>query len=1285
LLESRLDAAEGTALSSLLSGMIQPEFAHELHRQPYIDRLRDRVRDEDVPRLLEIAGSSHPAAVRVLAISLLKNACDRGDVRVREGIMELWGRRHDYVIGRTVMWRLLDDPEIQLQSLYQCFEFVRAHWNRWTKDLARWHGGRDGVLRSIRQRLSDPKTPNTKAWAYICASAEASPRQELVTFLENQDSRLPLVPMAIEETLRRLSQDDTAYLETWDTSAQRVADIERGFTVPRQTGCPLIDTSPYPIKADNFVQLGRDLVRRLCEDGLCVVPAGESVEKSHAEVRADVSLVIQQLCDQLTRRVSDLRSRRWLYTAYRFHVLRRLRLCQSFWALQRDLLPAVPSSTSSITGTDEDLENNWRRICTRFEPASLSSELGTEFVRRYLGPELLDIYNEEDYQRNRALALHFGAADPRILALSVLPVSVLPYRLAESVLLINQLAAPNAQPPTAELQSSPSELSRVQETGLQAEGKIHRLAAISAYFHDSRIPDSTMSAADRITHKGLVGGMRILQWDVLVRDLYDEYVTERYKYNLVSSFSWPGHGAAPGPRTAGLPFMIHRAFQAALSTSGWISCQIGAEPIRPSCPSDQGRIALWRRGRQDACRDSFSRLLQDVGDKYPRSFDDVIHSFAAIRRYAGSVPLSPNEAAIVIRDGEFTFWHFIWSLRRYHADSGRRYHGCEQSCLDGNEFYEAISHEKETKRAWWSMTAEPDSPIGSVDIIRWMYQLGLGALVPDQATTNVLEWKVVVTERWESFLEWLIMTRSYVRDRAMECGAAQHLAKREREDGSAYASRQWDLARDPDAWWRILSPLLPLLPVKTFEKERYGARHRVWIGVLAGFFLSNAAEHLVNQFFECVTKQNGFYRASMPMHQFQQLLCPKSEWLDLLTAPGALTDIGNTGHTVGLDEEPSIARTETSHATDVDPGVDALVCELSRCVCLPLELLFRSYQPYTMHLLTMPQNFAQTPWGQHDVAPTSIAFATLVGELPPSMCEQVQFSVPCRLGGDGQAPAMHREGMDQVWDLTRSDPELSWISPYWTLFLSIGGAFGVYKTQEEAQRVGAAMGRRGSRLLQTHEIRDLVQAIDRESSSWVLTQVQRYFHMLSLDPLRIREKGLEDIVVFSQGELLENLVRRVFEHQLMIRLIVEKAAKGTQLLWPNNKEAMKAANKEFGYSLRYNVPRLLEVALPRNNAEQLVKVAFIGVLAAALGNAMAHSPFGSEFGFTTTSDAVMVVTNPPKPNEEGRPGSGGTIDVMRELVSFYDKPRAHLANIEPGQPYVTKAPYPCDMIGERSS
>jgi hypothetical protein len=157
-------------IQQLRSGKaISDEDAVLTNQWPEVDAGRKLIREEDVPKLLSLAArEQHP--VKATAITLLQPFATRPEVSER--LMQLW-KEDDFETRYAVLWRLLDDPQLPAPIHREIFEFIRNNWSRFLNVAGGWYDEPERIIPAVRDRLNDPKFPDSKTWVYLCVLASS--------------------------------------------------------------------------------------------------------------------------------------------------------------------------------------------------------------------------------------------------------------------------------------------------------------------------------------------------------------------------------------------------------------------------------------------------------------------------------------------------------------------------------------------------------------------------------------------------------------------------------------------------------------------------------------------------------------------------------------------------------------------------------------------------------------------------------------------------------------------------------------------------------------------------------------------------------------------------------------------------------------------------------------------------------------------------------------------------------------------------------------------------------
>lgn len=148
---------------------LNEDLAEALNSYEWLGNLRKliTVKDKDWLRQIILANQS---PVGELCINLMHSIREEKDVK--EFLFDLWrAPSSKYWTKMQVMWRLLDYPDLSEDIHKNIYEFMRSDWNKWITYVVEKFGGKNEVLESSKERLSNPSFPESKAWVYLCIAA----------------------------------------------------------------------------------------------------------------------------------------------------------------------------------------------------------------------------------------------------------------------------------------------------------------------------------------------------------------------------------------------------------------------------------------------------------------------------------------------------------------------------------------------------------------------------------------------------------------------------------------------------------------------------------------------------------------------------------------------------------------------------------------------------------------------------------------------------------------------------------------------------------------------------------------------------------------------------------------------------------------------------------------------------------------------------------------------------------------------------------------------------------
>lgn len=169
--------------------------AKGLNERPLMDAMRGYILDHDIPALMKMA-QANSLKNRALAITLLwKFDTERADVK--SFLLEDWQRTiseysYDYDRGMPLIWRLLDNAELNVSIHRQIRDFVAENYRRFIDDTSQWYGGPDMVLLTMKKRLSDSEFHRTKDWIYLYVALGSTDREGakhlIASYMQSKDA-----------------------------------------------------------------------------------------------------------------------------------------------------------------------------------------------------------------------------------------------------------------------------------------------------------------------------------------------------------------------------------------------------------------------------------------------------------------------------------------------------------------------------------------------------------------------------------------------------------------------------------------------------------------------------------------------------------------------------------------------------------------------------------------------------------------------------------------------------------------------------------------------------------------------------------------------------------------------------------------------------------------------------------------------------------------------------------------------------------------------------------------
>jgi signal transduction histidine kinase len=359
------------------------------------------------------------------------------------------------------------------------------------------------------------------------------------------------------------------------------------------------------------------------------------------------------------------------------------------------------------------------------------------------------------------------------------------------------------------------------------------------------------------------------------------------------------------------------------------------------------------------------------------------------------------------------------------------------------------------------------------------------------------------------------------------------------------------------------------------------------------------------------------------------------------------------------------------------PHRDNVLIRMSRAGFLPLEHLFRSYQPHELHLLLLALSFTKTELVDQKPAPVSLAFATIAGALLPGVA----------LGMTENPASAARAKQIKEEDTARSRAR-RWLAPYWTLFTALSTELSIGEVQKASRQmgfeevlnafsheVGKVEGYVFNNLFMkfgdVFAIEGDVDELDSQialSSKWLtpageispqgsdarisdwrvcptpdlLSKLYTLYSVWMGSKVSLKDLGLSSHGYFS--DLLNQLIPMAVEMAVARQMIEDinpiRSLAGAQRADTSTAEAVKEAPK-IHIPKFYAPANRLHLNVDTYNDDPMRKMFLARALLAALSNAVQHTSSGREVHVRVSLEenntkVVVEIENPAKP-EGGDP------------------------------------------------
>lgn len=514
---------------------------------------------------------------------------------------------------------------------------------------------------------------------------------------------------------------------------------------------------------------------------------------------------------------------------------------------------------------------------------------------------------------------------------------------------------------------------------------------------------------------------RIIQWEILVRDIIEEAAGNRLCFYPISV----EHTISGMSDEDFLKKFINQARK--------IECHF--EPSYGEIPTkkryDEASLPDEKISLNDdqveevtKCRKSFDILLSEAPNSYSFVHEDLVESFANLRTSDKSSNESFN--TMLIEDGELSFFSLLWLLR-YAAKQGEE-----------PENWQKEPRKKLTIR--FRLKKSSSEPNWSeCNMHEFAEECGLIIFLKnDQIDGDEDPFQCIRTRRWTSLITWLRRlndnlkgTREADEKYLQEVEKLDYTWLRRLKNDNLKGTREAD-----EEYLQEVEKLNYEEYLQEVEKLDYGdsllKRLRIkildydkertyFIRKLQKFLASNDLTNMLNKL-------------------DKSLFDPSASYKDFTEELGYLVK--------SLDNY-SLLEVESS------AGLGDKV--LLRCCrgFIPIEHLIRAYKPCEFHLLFQALNWEESYPGDSKQAPISIGCATIAGQVEMEPMGESEMSQKTTIGGvetDSDSRDDSESSEVTVTDFDR------WVDPYRTLFSTLSTNFALPDVKKASEKVSEQIG-----------------------------------------------------------------------------------------------------------------------------------------------------------------------------------------------------------------------------------
>ena len=248
----------------------------------------------------------------------------------------------------------------------------------------------------------------------------------------------------------------------------------------------------------------------------------------------------------------------------------------------------------------------------------------------------------------------------------------------------------------------------------------------SINFADDFAKNLRDGGSDKEFSKSLAEEFRILQWNILVRDLVEEDRSgTSYFYPITDKLNIQG--------TQNREEILIKFFKEVRLAEYHFRPAEGEIPTEQR--DDVSSITLPTLEKEmEECYASFQTLLPKVRSLHPPVHKDLVDSFAKMRKEGNT------SNAVLIEDGELSFFSILWLLR-YAAGKGDQPTDWASDPDKPLSVCFRPSKDKKNRDEWWTLH----------NMYKFAEECGLIILLPDTDNPE----KCILTRRWRSLITWL--------------------------------------------------------------------------------------------------------------------------------------------------------------------------------------------------------------------------------------------------------------------------------------------------------------------------------------------------------------------------------------------------------------------------------------------------------------------------------------------------------------------------------------------------